>query len=317
MSWRVLVSAPYLQPVLDQFDSLFIEHGIELLVPPVREHLSAEELLPLIGDIDGVIAGDDQFTEEVLKAATRLKVISKWGTGVDSVDLEAAKRLGIAVRNTPGAFSEPVADSVLGYILCFARQIPWMDREIKRGEWSKMPGIALGEAKLGIIGLGDVGKAVVHRALAFGMQILANDIVDISETYLAESGVVMTDKETLLRQADFVSLNCDFNPTSQHIIGIRELKIMQPSAYLINTARGHLIDEAALIGALQSGEISGAGLDVFEEEPLPLGSPLRKLQNVLLTAHNANSSPAAWERVNTATIQNLLTELQKHERSES
>ena len=124
MRWKVLVSAPYMQPVIDRFRPLFAEQNIELFVPPVKERFEEEDLLQWMHDIDGVIAGDDRFTSRVLEASPKLKVISKWGTGIDSFDQEACQRLGIAICNTPNAFSEPVADSVLGYILCFARQLP-------------------------------------------------------------------------------------------------------------------------------------------------------------------------------------------------
>ena len=155
MTWKVLVSAPYMQPVLDRLHEVFEEHDIEVVVPAVKERLSEEELLACIADIDGVICGDDCFTTRVLEAAPKLKVIAKWGTGTDSIDREAAQRLGIAVRNTPDAFSGPVADSVLGYVLSFARQLPWMDREMHAGAWHKRPGISLGECTLGVIGVGD------------------------------------------------------------------------------------------------------------------------------------------------------------------
>ena len=306
MTWRVLVSAPYMQPVLDEFEHVFVENDIELVAPPVRERLSEEELLLWIGDIDGVISGDDQFTERVLRAAPRLKVISKWGTGIDSIDREAARLLGISVHNTPNAFSEPVADTVLGYILCFARQLPWMDRDMRAGVWHKRSCVSLRECTLGVIGVGNVGKAVIRRAIAFGMRMLGNDIVEIPPAFVAETGLEVVSKDDLLRQADFVSLNCDLNPTSFHLISERELGLMKPTTYLINTARGPIVDEPALVQALQERCIAGAALDVFEVEPLPDDSPLRTLDNVLLAPHNANSSPAAWQWVHENTIRNLL-----------
>lgn len=312
MTWRVLVSAPYMQPALDDYRHVFAENDIELIVPPVRERLSEEELLQWIGDIDGVISGDDQFTERVLRAAPQLKVISKWGTGIDSIDQEAAHRLGIAVRNTPNAFSEPVADTVLGYILCFARQLPWMDRDMRAGIWRKRPGVSLRECTLGVIGVGNVGKAVIRRAIAFGMRTLGNDIVEIPPNFVTEVGLEIVSKDDLLRQADFVSLNCDLNSTSFHLIGEWELEIMKSTAYLINTARGPIVDEAALVQALQQGQIAGAALDVFEVEPLPDDSPLRTLDNVLLAPHNANSSPEAWRKVHESTIRNLLEGLREN-----
>jgi len=309
MKYRVLVSAPYMQPVIERFRPELEANGIELVIPPVDERLTEGELLHLIGDIDGVIAGDDQFTERVLAAAPRLKVLSKWGTGIDSFDRDACARRGIAVRNTPNAFSEPVADSVFGYLLCFARQLPFMDRAMRDGQWRKYPGVSLSESTLGVIGVGNVGKAVIRRAQAFGMTILGTDPARPPETFLAETGTLMVEKDRLLEQADFVSLNADLNLTSFHIISDRELGRMKRTAVLVNTARGHLIDHPALVRALQTGEIAGAGLDVFEQEPLPADDPLLELSNVMVAPHNANSSPRAWERVHRSTIDNLLAEL--------
>ncbi|MCA1555985.1 MAG: dihydrofolate reductase, partial [Acidobacteria bacterium] len=162
MTWRVLISAPYLLSSLDEFRSRLESEGVEIVcVPEVRERLSEAELLFLIETIDGVICGDDQFTERVLRQASRLKVISKWGTGIDSIDTRAAAKLGIQVSNTPDAFTDPVADSVLGYMLCFARRLPWMHGNMCRGLWTKPDAVALKECTLGVIGIGNIGKAVV------------------------------------------------------------------------------------------------------------------------------------------------------------
>ena len=311
MRWKVLISAPYMQPVLERFRPTLSESGVEVLAPPVVERLSEGDLLSWIGDVDGVICGDDEFTSRVLQAAPRLKVISKWGTGIDSIDLEACERLGVAVRNTPNAFSEPVADTVVGYMLCFARQLPWMDRDMRSGRWFKRPSTSLRECTLGVIGVGNVGKAVVRRAIAFGMRVLGNDLVEISPRFISETGIEMLSKDELLRQADFVSLNCDLNPTSFHLMSDAAFDLMKPTSYLINTARGAIIDEPALVKALQGGCIAGAALDVFEVEPLPGDSPLYQMDCVLLAPHSANGSPEAWEKVHQNTISNLLDELQK------
>jgi D-3-phosphoglycerate dehydrogenase len=306
---KVLVTAPYMQAVIDRFMPLFEKHGIEIALPPVDERLSEEALLRWIPGVHGVICGDDQFTVRVLESARELKVISKWGTGIDSIDQEACRRLGIAVRNTPNAFSEPVADTVLGYILSFARRLHEMNDHMKKGRWEKIPGVSLRECTLGVIGVGNCGKAVVRRAVAFGMRILGNDIREMPESFVTQTGIHMTSKDDLLQQSDFVSLNADLNPTSYHIIAADDLSRMKPSAVLINAARGPLIDESALVGALQDKKISGAALDVFEVEPLPSDSPLRRMPNVLMAPHNANSSPAAWERIHQSTIDNLLAVL--------
>lgn len=311
MGWKVLVTAPYMQLVIDRFKPLFDKHDVELIVPPVEERFEEEDLLHWISDVDGVVSGDDRFTERVLQAATRLKVISKWGTGIDSIDQEACKKLGIAVRNTPDAFSDPVADSIVGYILCFARNLPWMDQAMRRGVWQKIPGRSLRECVLGVIGVGNVGKALVRRAVTHGMRAFGNDLVEMEQDFLEETHIEMVSKEELLEQSDFVSLNCDLNPTSHHLMDEARFAQMKDTAIVINTARGPVVKEEALIRALENGKIGGAALDVFEEEPLPEDSPLRKMDNVLLAPHNANSSPEAWERVHKTTIRNLLEELEK------
>lgn len=303
----VLVSAPYMIPYMDRFRPLLEAHGLELIIAPVQERLDEDDLLAWAGKFDGTLCGDDRYTARVLEAcAPRLKVISKWGTGIDSIDQEACARLGIRIGRTPNAFTIPVTDNVLGYMLAFARRLPWMDRAMKAGIWEKLPGRTLSECTLGVIGVGNIGKAVLRRARAFGMTLLGNDIIDIAPDFLIENQVLMTSLEELLRRADFVSLHCDLNPTSYHLINQHTLELMKPTAVLINTARGPVVEEAALIDALENNKIAGAALDVFEVEPLPKDSPLLKMDHVMLAAHNANSSPAAWERVHLNTIRNLL-----------
>jgi D-3-phosphoglycerate dehydrogenase len=297
-------------PYIERFRPVFSYYNIDLLAAPVQERLEEIDLLSYAGQIDGVVCGDDRFSETVLKAcAPRLKVISKWGTGIDSIDQQAAERLGIRVCRTVNAFTMPVADTVMGYILAFARRQPWMDREMKSGSWNKIPGRSLSECILGVVGVGNCGKAVLRRARAFGMQLLGNDIVPIAPDFLLENGVELTDLEVLLERSDFVSVNCDLNQTSYHLINERTLKCMKPSAVLINTARGPIVCEPDLIKTLQERQIGGAALDVFEQEPLPKNSPLLAMDQVMLAPHNANSSPAAWERVHWNTIRNLITNL--------
>lgn len=303
----ILFSAPYMLPFLPRFRPVFERHGLDLITPRVQERLEESDLMEYAGQFDGAICGDDRYTRRVLEACTpRLKVISKWGTGVDSIDGDACAQLGIKLCRTPNAFTLPVTDSVFGYLLAFARRQPWMDAAMKSGEWNKIPGRALHECTLGIIGVGTIGKVVARRARAFGMDILGNDIIEIDHVFIAETGIQMTDLDSLLSKSDFVSVNCDLNPTSFHLMNARTLSLMKPTAILINTARGTIVEELALIAALNEGKIAGAALDVFEVEPLPDDSPLKKMDNVMLAPHNANSSPAAWERVHWNTIRNLL-----------
>ncbi len=305
--FTILLSAPYMILSLDRFRPVLERHGLNLLVPEVQERLEEAELLKYAGQFDGAICGDDRYSARVLEAcAPRLKAISKWGTGIDSIDAAACTRLGIKFYRTPNAFTLPVTDTVMGYILAFARRQVWMDRAMKAGVWEKIPGRALNECTLGVIGVGNIGKALTRRARAFGMKVLGNDIADIDHTFIVETGVQMTDLDSLLTESDFVSVNCDLNPTSHHLVNARTLSRMRPTAVLINTARGPIVDEVVLVAALKAGAIGGAALDVFEVEPLPADSPLKQMDNVMLAPHNSNSSPVAWEQVHWNTIRNLL-----------
>ena len=293
-------------PFLDRFRPVLEKYDIDLIVPEVQERLEEEDILKYAGQFDGAICGDDRYTARVIEACVpRLKVISKWGTGVDSIDAEACSRYGIKLGRTPNAFTIPVADSVLGYMLAFVRRLPWMDRAMKVGTWDKIPGKALSECTLGVVGVGTIGKVVTRRACAFGMRVLGNDIVEIDHVFATETGIQMTTLESLLSESDFVSINCDLNPTSYHLMNADTFALMKPSAVLINTARGPIVDEPALIHALQMGKIAGAALDVFEVEPVTANNPLLQMDNVMLAPHNANSSPTAWERVHWNTIKNL------------
>jgi D-3-phosphoglycerate dehydrogenase len=303
----VLFSAPYMLPSVDRFRPVLERYGIDLIVANVQERLEEADILKYAGQFDGAICGDDYYTARAIQAcAPRLKVISKWGTGIDSIDQEAAARFGVKIGRTLNAFTSPVADTVMGYILAFSRRQPAMDREMKSGRWEKIPGRALHESTLGVVGVGNIGRAVTRRARAFGMPVLGADIVEVDHVFIAETGIRMTDLRTLMTQADFISLNCDLNPTSYHLVNPDTLSFVKPNAVIINTARGSIVDEPALIAGLQAGIIGGAALDVFEVEPLPPNSPLLKMDNVMLAPHNANSSPGAWERVHWNTIKNLL-----------
>jgi D-3-phosphoglycerate dehydrogenase / 2-oxoglutarate reductase len=306
----VLLTAPYLIPIVDQFRPLLESYSIELVVAPVKERMNEADLLKFAGTFDGTLCGDDQYTPRVLEACSpRLKVISKWGTGIDSIDQQAAARLGIMVGRTPNAFTLPVADTVFGYMLAFARRQIWMDRDMKAGIWNKIPGRSLSECVLGVVGVGNIGKAVIRRARSFGMHLLGNDIIEIAPDFIRENDLEMTSLHDLLQRADFISLHCDLNPTSYHLMKTDTLSLMKSGGILINTARGPVVEEQALIEALVSKRLAGAALDVFEHEPLSPNHPFTKMDNVLLAPHNSNSSPAAWRRVHRNTIRNLLVGL--------
>lgn len=303
----VLISAPYMLPFMHRFTSILESYGLKVIIPTVNERLEAEDILRYAGKFEGTICGDDRYTAAVIEACSpQLKVLSKWGTGIDSLDQEAAERFGVKIYRTPNAFTVPVSESVMGSMLCFARNLPWMDKAMKAGEWKKIPGHTLSESVLGVIGVGNIGKAVIRRARPFGMKILGNDIVPIEPDFIIEQGVEMTSLVDLLSRADYISLNTSLTPSAYHLINADTLRHVKKNAVLINASRGPVVHEEALIAALQEGRLRGAALDVFEEEPLPKDSPLMEMDNVMLSPHNTNSSPFFWERIHWNSIRNLL-----------
>ena len=306
---NILISAPYFQPVVGKYMHVFEQYNLKPIVPKVTERLEEHELLEVIHDIQGTICGDDRFTPKVLDAAKQLSVISKWGTGIDSIDKAYANQKNIQVFNTPNAFTNPVSDTVLGYILTFARQLHAMDTDVKKHIWEKRNLVSLYECTLGIIGLGNIGQAIARKASSFGIRILGHDPCEPPKEFLDSVSIELVSKDFLLSKSDFITLNCDLNDSSLHILSTIEFTNMAKKPYIINAARGPLIDEIALVKALKDGKIKGAALDVFEDEPLPPTSELRSLENVLLAPHNSNSSPDAWEKVHEQTLNNLLVGL--------
>jgi phosphoglycerate dehydrogenase-like enzyme len=315
--WRVVISAPYARPCIERYQRILAAAGCDVIVACATERLEEDQLLALLPGVHGIICGDDRLTARVLAAASDLRVISKWGTGIDSIDLAEASRRGIVVRNTPNAFSEPLADTVMGYVLVLARQLDRMNADMHRGVWQKPQLRALGEQTLGIVGVGNCGRAVARRAAAFGIRLLGTDIVEIPADVKRATGLEQVPLDTLLQESDVVSLNCTLTPSSLHLINRATLALMKPTAFLINTCRGPVVEESALGDALVSGRLAGAALDVFEQEPLPAESILRSLPNCWLAPHNANSGVAAAERVHDNTIRMLLESLSASSQSSS
>ncbi len=309
MRYRVLVTCPQLQRTIDQYRDIFSRHDIEIEAPPLVQQMSESDLLQIIDGFDGVIAGDDPFTSQVLEKGTRLKAIAKWGIGVDAIDLDAARRFGIRVSNTPDVFSDEVADVVMGYIILLARQLHRLDRSVRDGGWLKVPGISLRGRTLGVVGVGSIGREVTLRAAAAGMVPVGHDISPPPQDFLHRTGIRMLALDHLLAESDFISLNCSLTDRNRRMIGRRQFGIAKAGVYIVNTARGALIDETALAAALREGRVAGAALDVFEKEPLPLDSPLREFDNCIFGTHNSSNTVEAVQRVNRLAIDNLLEQL--------
>jgi len=287
---------------MPRFDAL----GIAVELPPVVQQLSAAELARLLPEVDGMIAGDDQVTADLLAEARRLRVVSKWGIGLDGIDLVAAERLGIRVTNTPDTFGDEVADVTIGYLVLLARKLHLIDRSVRAGEWAKPQGVSLAGRTLGIVGLGSIGRAVARRGVAMEMRVIGHEIMASSAEQAAALGVELVDLDTLTGESDAITLHCPLTDQNRHMIDAMRLGQMRRGAYLLNTARGPLVDEVALVEALQSGQLAGAALDVYEQEPLPAESPLTTMENVILGSHNASNTREAVARVNELAIDNVV-----------
>ncbi|AXI47998.1 hypothetical protein C1J03_19530 [Sulfitobacter sp. SK012] len=297
---RVLVSNIMMLNEKPRFDAALKDMGYDPIWPDVTQFMDEAQCLSLVGDIDGWLAGDDAVTRRVLEAAApRLKGIAKWGTGTDSIDHAAAADLGVPVMNSPGAFADAVAEVAFGMILMVTRQLAQTDRAIRAGGWPKPRGIELRGATLGMIGLGAIGGRIAGLGRAFGMNVIHHDP-------FKEGSIEPLD---LAAQADIICLACALTDQNRNLINAAFLDAMKDTAILANMARGPLVDEAALIAALQSGSIAGAALDVFEVEPLAADNPLKKMDNVALSSHNANNGVRAVEAVHANTLKNIASVL--------
>lgn len=310
MSGRILVTCAQMQAELPRHIGRLERAGYDVSAPRLTgQQFSAAELAPMMPGVVGIIAGDDELTRTFFESSPDLKVLIRWGIGMDSVDHAAAAEHGVVVRNTPGVFGGEVADSAFAYLLLLARHHHAVDASVRGGGWPKVEGISLAGATIGVVGLGDIGRGVAQRALGFGMRVRAFDPYVPAE--LVPDGVaILPTVNELVSESRFVVLTCPLTPETHHLVDEAVLTAMRPDAYLVNVARGPVVDEEALIRALDQGRISGAGLDVFEVEPLPADSPLRRFDNVLLGAHNGSNTREGVARASARSVDLLLSELE-------
>ena len=287
------------------------EAGLEVRRADMAVAATEDGLIDLLQGMDGAIIGVVPMTRRVLTNAPGLKVVSMHGVGCDHVDIAAAREFGIIVANTPGANDQAVADLTIGLIVAAARNIPQADEDLRQENWGRYSGSELWNKTLGLVGYGRIGRGVARRALGFDMQVLVYDPY-IPPEALGLPGVTLTSFEEVLTQADFLSLHAVLTAETAKMIGAVQLEKMKPGAYLINTARGGLVDEDALYQALSAGKIAGAALDVFVNEP-PKGSPLLKLQNVVLTPHIGAHTKEAVERMGVLAARNVAQALRTGE----
>lgn len=271
--------------------------------------LAGDQIIDRLEGCDAYIAGLDYITAEVIERMPEsVKVISRYGVGVDRVDLEAARRRGITVTNTPGANSTAVCELAFSLMLCAARNIPQLHSAVEAGEWPRSEGVELAGRTLGIIGLGAIGKRLAKRALAFEMKVVAFDPY-FDEVFAKENGICRMELDELLACADVVSLHVPMTKENHHLINKERIATMKPGVIIINTARGGLIDEEAAAAALKEGKLGGMGLDAFESEPL-VESPLKGLPRVIFTPHTGAHTAEAMSNMGTMSVENAIAVLE-------
>jgi glyoxylate reductase len=306
---RVLITQMLPERALD-----VVRQACEVQLDPHDRRLSSEALQQAVADKEGIISlVTDRIDARVLEAGPALKVVANVAVGYDNIDVQAATRRGIVVTNTPGVVTEATADLTWGLLLSIARRIPEGDRYVRAGKWTEwkllfLLGQDVYNQTLGIVGMGRIGQAVARRARGFGIRVLYHNRQRLEAATEAELGATWVEFPALLQQSDFVSVHLPLTAETRHFIGAAELRLMRSTAYLINTARGPVIDEAALIRALQEGWIAGAGLDVFEHEP-QVPQALLALENVVLVPHVGSASVAARTKMAVMAAENLIVAL--------
>ena len=306
MSWKVLITASGFRRTGQAAQQRLGQAGCELVSPPRSGPFLAAELTPLLSQADAVLASLDEFSAGVLASpsAARVKIISRWGVGYDSIDVSAATKQGIVVAYTPGLLDESVADYAFALLLALARRVHESHLAVRDGDWKPTWGNDVAGKTLGIVGCGRIGLAVARRANGFNMRVLAFSPRPKADA--EKTGVKFVPLDQLLAESDFVSLHAALTTQSRGLLGEAQFARMKPAAYLINTARGALVDEAALVRALHENRLAGAAVDVFTTEPLPADSPLRSAPNLLLSPHQASSTFETGERVSFAAAQAIL-----------
>jgi D-3-phosphoglycerate dehydrogenase len=280
----------------------------EVIYNPIKRPLTADELLDLVPGVDGFIAGLDKIDRRVIAAADCLKVIARYGVGIEAIDLQAAQEKGIVVTNTPGANSASVAELTIALMLSLARSLPAALQATKTGKWPRQSGLSLEGKVVGLVGFGSIGQHVASRLRGFGCTLLSYDPY-APPAKAAELGVELVDLQRVVQQSDFLSLHCAVTDETRGLVDAAFLEQMKPGTYLINTARGELVDESALLAALQSKKLAGAALDAFTTEPPGADNPLLALPNLLATPHMGAHADSATNAMGWMALNDCLAVL--------
>jgi phosphoglycerate dehydrogenase-like enzyme len=302
---RVLLTTMQVQSADDELLEPLVQAGHDLRVQKFSSGGDEASLIAALEGTQAVIAGLEQYTDRVFEASPELRIVARTGVGYDAIDVDAATKRGVVVTATPGANHHSVAEAAIGFIIAAMRRIAFADRQMRSTGWNPRPyGVELRGKTVGIVGTGLIGKEVVRRLQGWDVRILLSDVVR-DQAFADRFGARYVEVEELLREADAVTLHAPLLPTTHHLVDEAALRSMKPTAYLVNTARGPLVDEAALARALVDGWIAGAALDVFETEPLSADSPLLKLENVTLTQHVAGVTHEAMRAMTSMAVDNV------------
>ena len=300
---KILVTSRSFGQVSDEPINLLKQNGFIIDFKKEEELYTEEEFAKIIGQYDAVIVGADPMTAKVIEAGRNLKIICKHGAGVDNIDCKKAKEMGILVTNVPATNSDAVADFTFGLIIDIARRISESVCKVKTGKWDRYIGVDIFKKTLGIVGYGAIGRRVARRAIGFDMKVLAYDPYVNSDNN--NNFVNFTDLDTLIRESDFISIHVPLNESTKHLIQDSKMRQMKQGAFIINAARGGIVDEEALYRNLLNGHLGGAALDVIEHEPLG-NNPLVNLDNVIITSHIASYSKEAINAVSMTCTRNVV-----------
>ncbi|MBR0026554.1 MAG: phosphoglycerate dehydrogenase [Clostridia bacterium] len=307
MAYKVLVTPRSFGKTDPEVFDILANAGIELVRNDTGGILNEEQMIEKLADCDGVILGVDPMNERVLNSAPKLRAIAKYGVGVDNIDLAVAEQKGIKVTRTVGANSVAVADYAMSLLMAVTRRVVPIDAECRRDSWKKRTTIDVSGGVIGIFGLGAIGKLVAKRAQGFDMTVLAYDTF-WDEEYAKANNIKRAEPEEIFKNADFISLHLPLLPETRNFIGKEQIEMMKPSAVIINTARGGIIDEDALLDALKNDRIYGAGLDAFAQEP-PENKEWYTLENVVIGSHSAASTLGATKAMGRMAVKNLFDSL--------
>jgi D-3-phosphoglycerate dehydrogenase len=299
----VLLATETFAAVETRPERALVEAGFELRRNRHNRRLGRADYPEMLRDVDYVMAGLEPYDREVFQGYPRLKVISRIGIGVDAIDVKAASACGVAVYNTPAAPSRSVAELTMGFILCLLRGIPRMNTDLHSGCWRPYQGLDLASRTIGLVGCGRIGRLVAAMLGSFGSRVLVCDPI-VDETAARRLGVELVGLEELLRSSDLVSLHVPLYEGTRHLINGARLDLMQPTAFLVNTSRGGIVDDAELIRRLNSNRLAGAALDVFEVEPIT--TPYAGVQKLLVSPHIGSNTVEGRFRMEMGAVQNLL-----------